>query len=93
MFEWDEAKNILNMAKHGISFEEACLIFDGPVFSNIDNRFDYGEERTLSIGLIENIVAVVVIHTQRNGNIRIISARLANRQERNRFYDYLQKSS
>ncbi|SSC72583.1 unnamed protein product [Ciceribacter sp. T2.26MG-112.2] len=43
-FEWDETKNRINRQKHGISFEEACLIFDGSVFSAKDERLDYGEE-------------------------------------------------
>ena len=89
-FEWDDDKNALNLKKHGLSFEEACLIFEGPVFTRVDDRFDYGEERTISIGLIQSVVAVVVVHTDRAGAIRIISARLANRNER-RHYDEHQR--
>ncbi len=87
--EWDEAKNRINRQKHGISFEEACLIFDGAVFSAKDERFGYGEERIISIGAITTLVIVVVVHTDRNGSIRIISARLANRKERTRYHAHL----
>ena len=52
MFEWDEEKNKTNLAKHGISLEEAALIFEGRVFSWTDNRKDYGEARSISIGAI-----------------------------------------
>ncbi|BAZ16405.1 hypothetical protein NIES4071_82810 [Calothrix sp. NIES-4071] len=44
-FEWDENKNTQNLKKHGISFEEAREIFDGIIFTSIDDRFDYGEIR------------------------------------------------
>ncbi|WP_454745530.1 BrnT family toxin [Ciceribacter selenitireducens] len=88
-FEWDETKNRINRQKHGISFEEACLIFDGSVFSAKDKRFDYGEERIISIGAIASLVIVVVVHTDRSGSIRIISARLANRKERMRYHAHL----
>ena len=91
-FEWDETKNAANLKKHGISFEEAVLVFDEPVFSRIDRRFEYGEERIVSIGLIGAIVMVVVVHTARNGKTRIISARTASRDER-RNYDKHQKKT
>lgn len=85
-FEWDPIKDERNYAKHGIRFDEARMIFDGPVLTSTDNRLDYAEERQISIGEIEGIVAVVVVHTTRRGRVRLISARLANRKER-RLYD------
>ncbi|MEG5137705.1 MULTISPECIES: BrnT family toxin [Microcoleaceae] len=66
-FEWDENKNAQNLKKHGISFEEAQEIFDGIVFNAIDERFDYGEIREISIGAIQGVVIVTVAHTERNG--------------------------
>lgn len=92
-FEWDEHKNRQNLKKHGISFEEAQAIFDGTVFTRLDDRFDYGEEREISIGAIQEVVIVVVIHTQRDDVIRIISARLATRKERKDYYDYLARET
>jgi uncharacterized protein len=92
-FEWDENKNVQNLKKHGISFEEAQEIFDGIVFTAIDERFDYGEIREISIGAIQGVVIVTVVHTERNQLIRIISARKATRQERETYYDYLTQTT
>jgi uncharacterized protein len=88
-FEWDPAKNALNFEKHGILFEEARLIFDGPVLTGPDSRRDYGEERKISIGSIQQLIVVVVVHTDRDGSIRIISARLASRKERKLYHEHV----
>lgn len=90
MFEWDDDKNASNLLKHGLSFDEARLIFDGPVLSRIDARFEYGEVRIVSIGLIESVLAVAVVHTDRDGKKRIISARLANQKERRLYNEYFE---
>lgn len=87
-FEWDWKKSESNLRKHGISFEEASLIFEGTRLSWTDDRCDYEETRTVSIGLIHGLVAVVVVHTDRQGSTRIISARLASHRERKRFDDH-----
>ncbi len=84
-FEWDEDKNRSNIAKHGISFETAVRIFNRPTVDQIDDRFEYGEQRTISIGVVDMIAALVVVHTDRNGTLRIISARKANRRERQHY--------
>jgi uncharacterized DUF497 family protein len=84
-FEWDEAKNRLNIEKHGVSFEQAALIFDGFTVDRIDSRFDYGESRELSIGLLQGVAVLVVVHTDRDGVCRIISARQARKDERKRY--------
>jgi hypothetical protein len=91
-FEWDENKNIQNLQKHGISFEEAQEIFDGIVFTNIDDRFDYGEIREISIGSIQGVIIVTVTHTERAEFTRIISARKATPRERKQSYDYLSET-
>jgi len=85
-FEWDEAKNAANIAKHGISFAQAVAIFDGPVVSRVDTRKDYGEARMISYGVIEGAVVVAAVHTDRSGATRIISARLASSRERKAYY-------
>jgi uncharacterized protein len=89
MFEWDEQKNTANLAKHGIGFDEAQLIFEGTILSWTDNRADYGEIREISIGLIRGVVAVTVVHTDRGEKRRIISARLANRNERRLYHEHI----
>ena len=85
-FEWDEAKNRANTVKHGIDFETARRIFDGPVLTRRDQRRDYGEERRVSLGRVDTAV-IVVAHTSRNGNVRLISARPASRAERRIWHD------
>lgn len=89
MFEWDAAKNATNIAKHGIAFEDAIRIFDGPRLTSIDDRFDYGETRLVSIGTIEGRAFLAVVHTARGPATRIISARLASRMERQDYEERL----
>lgn len=92
-FEWDKAKSESNLKKHGISFDEASHIFSEPVLTFIDKRSDeYGEIREISIGTLGQAVVIVVVHTDRNGVTRLISARSANKKERNRYYDYLKET-
>ena len=88
-FEWDEKKNQINITKHKISFEEAVEIFNKPVLTISDNRKDYGETRKISVGSIQEIVIIVVVHTNRNQKNRIISARTANQKERKKYYAHL----
>jgi len=85
MFEWDEEKNRTNIEKHGVSFEQASRIFDGVTLTVVDDRFDYGEIREISIGMIDEIAYLTIAHTDRDGRIRIISARPASRNERRRY--------
>ena len=92
-FEWDENKNRQNKQKHGVSFEEAQEIFNGIIFTAIDDRFDYGEIREISIGVIRSVVIVTVAHTERQGKIRLISARKATPKERNQYYEYLREAT
>ncbi len=89
-FEWDPKKNASNMQKHGLSFEEAASIFDGPVLSVEDDSAS--EPREISFGLLGGVIVVCVIHTERNGKIRIISARKATANERKYFDAYLKKT-
>ena len=62
-FEWDEDKNRINIGKHGVSFETAMRIFEGPVLSWTDDRKEYGEVRRRSIGQVDGVVVLAVIHT------------------------------
>jgi uncharacterized DUF497 family protein len=64
------------------------------VFTSIDERFDYDEEiREITIGAIQGIIVVTVVHTERNGKIRLISARKATPKERRQYYEYLTATS
>jgi uncharacterized protein len=89
-FEWDPEKSILNLRKHGLSFEEAASIFRGPVLTGPDEST--GEVREKSFGLLGGVLAICVIHTERQGKIRIISARRATANERKHFDAYLKKA-
>ena len=90
-FEWSEKKNILNIQKHNISFEEAKEVFLDPFhISKLDHRFDYFEERWITLGKTtqNKVIVVANIFFDKNGEeiIRIISARKANQKERS-FYE------
>ena len=91
MYAWDPAKAKANIAKHGVSFETAVGIFDGSILSYQDNRHDYGEVREISIGVVGGVVVLAVVHTDRVGIRRIISARPATRRERVRYETEIQQ--
>jgi hypothetical protein len=85
-FEWDEVKAADNHAKHGVSFEMASLAFNDPfAIERLDDREDYGEDRFVLIGLAEGAV-LTVVYTERNGRIRIISARQATKLEQDDYF-------
>ena len=83
-FSWDPAKNRANIRKHDISFSAAAKIFDGPRLEEEDTRQDYGEPRIIALGRSERRI-LYVVYTRRNSVIRIISARKANRDEREEY--------
>ena len=91
-FEWDENKNHRNISKHGISFENAKTIFAGFTVNMLGDRFHYGETREISIGLMDGVVVLMVVHTNRDGVCRIISARQANKKERQRYEEVLRRT-
>ena len=78
--EWDIAKNRRNAAKHGLCFEDAEAVFSGPCVTFEDGRFDYGEERLITLGLLAGRL-VVIAHSPRDEGTRIISMRKGNRRE------------
>jgi uncharacterized protein len=85
-FEWDPDKAVHNVLKHGVSFEEAALVFNDP--GSFDIADDSGlpeEERWRLIGL-KDLAVLVVVYTERPPKIRIISARRANRHEQKLYY-------
>lgn len=59
-FEWDERKQLANVAKHGIDFYDAILIFDNVVLEAVDDSEDYGEERIKAYGMVETVVLRVI---------------------------------
>jgi uncharacterized protein len=82
-FEWDPDKARRNLAKHGLSFEEAASAFGDPLSLTIsDPDHSEDEDRFLLLGLLGSGRLAVVVHLERAGAVRIISARLATRRER-----------
>lgn len=84
-FEWDTIKNDNNKRKHGVSFEDAILIFDDPyLLEKYDSKHSEYEDRFLAIGSICGLVLVTVAYTDRDGITRIISA---SKAEKELYYD------
>ena len=83
-FEWDQAKNLSNQKKHGISFEEAKSVFyDENAIQYYDEESSEVEDRFLMVGYSQNSRVLLVCHCERNEGrmIRIISARKATKNE------------
>ena len=81
--EWDAEKSERNLKKHGVSFEDAELVFyDAARIEAYDGREDYGEDRWATIGLSYSAVLYVVYTVRHEEAIRIISARKENADER-----------
>jgi len=87
--EWDSAKNSLNRAKHGLSFEEASRLFRSGVdfVAMFDEEHSDKEDRFIAIGPIKRGVIVVAFTEREDGVLRIISARLASGRERRLFME------
>jgi uncharacterized DUF497 family protein len=82
-FEWDPSKAVLNLHKHGVSFEEASAVFGDPFAGTIpDPMHSTREARFVTIGMTPAQRLIVVIHADRDDRIRIISARPATRTEK-----------
>ena len=80
-YEWEEAKNRSHRAKHGLDFADAEQVFAGHCVSSIDDRFDYGEKRLLTLRMLAGRV-MVMAHAPRGHEVtRMISMRKANRRE------------
>lgn len=84
-FEWDDEKAETNLKKHGVRFEVALLVFfDEFLFEDYDLEHSDDEDRIKVIGKVDEVL--VVIYTERKEKLRIISARRANKKERNDYY-------
>jgi uncharacterized protein len=83
-FQWDADKSASNEAKHGITFLQAAQIFRGPILKTQDTRRDYGEIRFIALGAFDGEVLRVVF-TERDRDIRIISAWRAGQHDRKKY--------
>ena len=90
MFTWDEPKRKINLAKHGIDFRDAEIIFDGPLVTVEDMREDYGERRYIALGLLAGVV-ISLAYSERGDRIRIISIRKALKHEARFFFSQIGK--
>jgi len=87
IFEWDFKKAKTNTEIHGVSFEEASTAFRDPLsLTKDDPLHSRDEERLVLIGMSYNNHLLVIVHTERGDNIRIISARKATKKER-KYYE------
>ena len=85
-FEWDDFKAAENVSNHGVSFAQAALAFRDPFAVEwLDLREEYGEERIILLGMVDNHV-LNVVYTEREERIRIISARWATKNEQDIYY-------
>ena len=84
-FDWDENKNKANIEKHGIDFIDAPIIFAGYTLTIEDDRYDYGEERFITFGVLGGR-ALSVVHTETKDLIRIISIRKATKNEEKGYF-------
>lgn len=84
--EWDASKAVLNLQKHGVSFEDAALVFyDHGRIENYDGREDYGEDRWATIGAADSAVLYVVYTVRNEESVRLVSVRKANANERKKY--------
>ncbi|MBT4136352.1 MAG: BrnT family toxin [Candidatus Latescibacteria bacterium] len=88
-FEWDEVKNQINVEKHGIHFMDAKEIFQSSVYEFLSGQW-HGESRILAVGLLKD-VEITVIYTMRGDRVRIISARVARKNERKKYWENIEE--
>jgi uncharacterized DUF497 family protein len=89
-FEWDQPKAITNSKKHNVSFEEATTVFANPLAVIFDDEaHSINEPREIIVGHSQQNRLLLVSFTERSGSVRIISARLATRKEREDYEQYV----
>ncbi len=84
-FDWDEIKNDLNIRWHKIDLTDVKVAFQYPMVIKLDEREDYGEDRWVGLGLMNNLIVVIVYTEPEPDTIRLISARKANKHERQHY--------
>ncbi len=87
-FAWDEKKRRSNILNHGFDFVDAKEVFEGITFTFEDDRFEYGEERFITLGLLKGTI-VVIAHTEKGNEIRLISMRKATKHEQKIYFEGL----
>lgn len=86
-YEWDKAKASSNLRRHGVDFRDAINALEDPNrIEEADDRFDYGEDRDIVIGMSARGVLFVVALCRDELTRRIVSARKATRHEQDRYH-------
>jgi len=88
-FTWSERKRSINLKEHGLDFVDAPRVFEGLTYTYEDDRFAYGEQRFVTLGLLAG-VPVSIAHTEADDEIRIISFRKATAREARLFFHQVQ---
>jgi uncharacterized DUF497 family protein len=88
-FTWSEAKRKSNLKNHGLDFRDAPKVFEGLTFTFEDDRFDYAEQRFVTLGLL-NGTPVSIVHMEIVDHIHIISFRKATKNEQIIFFENIQ---
>jgi uncharacterized DUF497 family protein len=88
-FTWAKAKRAANLTAHGLDFVDAPRVFEGATFTFEDDRFSYGEQRFVTLGLLAGI-PVSIVHTESEHEIRVISFRKATQREAQIYFNEIQ---
>ena len=88
-FTRNEAKRRSNLKNHGLDFRDASMVFEGLTFTFEDDRFDYDEQRFVTLGLL-NGTPVSIVHTETADHIHVISFRKATKNEQIIFFENIQ---
>ena len=88
-YVWDKRKGRGNVARHGIAFDDAIRIFEGPTLERVDDRFDYGETRIYAIGVVDGLEITLIYTDVSETQRRVISAWRAERHERTAYWQSL----
>ncbi len=91
-YTWNNEKNHRNIRRHGIAFEDAKQIFEGPTVERVDDRFDYDEVRVYAIGLVNGMEITVIYTDIRDDVRRIISAWRAEPHERRYYWKKIEEN-
>jgi uncharacterized protein len=87
-FEWDENKRLANIRKHGFDFVDVSSIFDSDTVTVEDDRYNYGEQRFVTFGLLQGRI-IAVVHTEDDDLARVISVRKATKYEQQIYFDQI----
>jgi uncharacterized DUF497 family protein len=85
-FTWDEEKRKANLRKHALDFADVWAVFAGVTFTVLDERFDYGEERLITLGILRGVV-VAIAHIEQEETVRVISMRKATNYEQKLYFE------